>query len=184
MRPRPGPSARRHPHGPSPSAPRSRSIPWLGAWLLVATTGCGEAADREPAAAAEARSRAIAAAEWHYGQDTVPGDAGSPGPRVVDRCRVTLPAEPDDTLDVACGLLFLGLEPGTDSARIARLADALELEVADRGALPAWTTELGEPLRYVLVRVPARRERRAAERALASDGVRFVDVREVARRRP
>jgi hypothetical protein len=152
--------------------------------LLLATAGCGGEADIDPAASAEARSRAVVAADWHYGQDTVPGEPGSPAPRIVDRCGVTLPGAEEDTLDVACGLLFLALEPGTDSARVARIAYALDLEVADRGALPAWSTELGEPLRYVLVRVPTGREGRAAGRALASEGIRFVDVREVARRRP
>lgn len=151
----------------------------------------------EPVERALERSRAVAAAEWSYGTDTLPPEQGEREPRLVDRCRITLPgvgsagggadARSEDgerTVDVACGQLFLGLEPDADSAWIARLVEGLDAEVLDRGAIPRWTTALGEPVRYVVVRVDPGRERRTLERALSSEGVRFVDVREVARRRP
>lgn len=161
-----------------------RSLFPIGLSLLLIMGGCGDRTDLDPAAAAEARSRAVAGARWHYGVDTVPGEPGRPEPQVVDRCAVTLPGASADTLDVACGLLFLALEPEADSAWIARLPEALGLEVADRGTLPAWSTELGEPLRYLLVRVETGRERRTSDRALRFDGVRFIDVREIKRRQP
>jgi hypothetical protein len=161
---------------------------------LVALVACGGGSDGiDPAEEALERSRAIAAGEWSYGQDTLPPEQGGSEARLVERCRVTVEREDDGegegetgsrTLDVACGLLFLGLEAGVDSGRVERLTAALDVEVLERGAIPAWTTSLGEPLEYLLVRVEPGREGRTLERALDSEGVRFVDVREVARRRP
>ncbi len=168
---------------------------WAGVWaaslaLVAACGGGGDADGGDPAAAALERSRAIAAGEWSYGQDTLPPEQGGNEARIVDRCRVTLEGAGGGsdaearTLDAACGLLFLGLEAGADSAWIERLAAALDVEVVERGAIPAWTTALGEPVEYLLVRVETGGEGRTLERALDSQGVRFVDVREVSRRRP
>ena len=152
---------------------------------VVALGACGGGGgEPDPTERALERSRAVAAGEWSYGQDTVPPEQGEREARLVDRCRVTLPSvaeSADDaaesrTLDVTCGHVFLGLEPGADSAWVERLVE--------RGRVPGWTTSLGEPVSYLLVRTEPRGEGRILERALASEGVRFVDVREVSRRRP
>ncbi len=156
--------------------------------VLALVVACGGTADGgDPVGEAVERSRAIAAGEWLYGQDTLPPEQGGSEARIVDRCRVTVEGESGTearTLDAACGLIFLGLDAGVDSARVERLTAALDVEVVERGAIPAWTTKLGEPVEYLLVRVEPGREGRTLERALDSEGVRFVDVREVARRRP
>ena len=133
------------------------------------------------------RSRVIAGAEWSYGQDTIPPEQGKREAQIVERCRVTLPggaAEAARTLDVTCGHVFLGLEPDADSAWIEQLVDGLGAEVVERGRVPGWTTSLGEPVAYLLVRTEPGREGTVLARALAAEGVRFVDVREVSRRRP
>ncbi len=160
----------------------------LGLGLLLA--GCGDRGG-DPLERAARRSEAVAAGEWSYGRDTLPGREG---PQVVDRCRITLPTEgaageliegrDSLTMDVACGVLFLGLEPDADGAWVERLVAGLGAERVDEGAIPAWVTPLNEPLRYVLIRVDLGEEQRTLTRALASDGVQFVDVREVSIRRP
>ncbi len=155
----------------------------LAATLAATLAGCGGGGgDADPVERALERSRAVAAAEWSYGQDTIPPEQGEREARVVERCRMTLPA--GSTLDVTCGHVFLGLDPDADSAWIEWLVDGLGVEVAERGRVPGWTTSLGEPVSYLLVRTEPRGEARTLERALASEGVRFVDVREVSRRRP
>jgi hypothetical protein len=50
--------------------------------------------------------------------------------------------------------------------------------------IPGWATRLDDAVSYVLVSVPTGREPDAIGRALASEGVRFVDVRRIQRRRP
>lgn len=157
----------------------------LGVLGLAGCGGAGESAD--PNERALERSRAIAGSEWSYGQDTVPPEQGEREAQIVERCRVTLPGGSrgeGQTLDVTCGHVFLGLEPEADSAWIEQLVDGLGVEVVERGRVPGWTTSLGEPVSYLLVRTEPGREGRVLERALASEGVRFVDVREVSRRRP
>lgn len=161
---------------------------WLLALALLVVGGCGEAGDDgDPVARAVQRSEAVAAAEWTYGQDTIPPAQGEQEARVVDRCRLALPAEEgagERTLEVTCGHVFIGLEADADSAWVERLVDGLGVEVVERGRIPAWTTALDEPVVYLLVRTEEGQERRTLQRALASEGVRFVDVREVSRRRP
>lgn len=169
----------------------------LAAALALAACGGDSRSPEDSVERATERSRAVAAAAWSYGTDTLPPEQGEQRPRIVDRCRITLPAEGDAgvevggeaggsgrTVDVSCGHLFIGLEAEADSAWIERLVERLSGEVVERGAVPGWTTPLGEPVRYLLLRVEPGREGRTIERALNSEGVRFVDVREVARRRP
>lgn len=159
--------------------------------LLVATAvvgtgvaGCGERQGREDAvASALRRSRAVMAATWSYGADTLPPERGSTAPRIVDRCRVALPGA-DAPLDVACGVIFLGLEPDADTAWIGRVVRGLGGEVVGRGRIPGWGSALGEAQPYLLMRVQTGTESRTLERAFHSEGVRFVDVRPVRRRRP
>ena len=153
----------------------------LGLGIAVA---CGERPD--PAAARTAaltRRRDVIAASWSYGADTLPPARGSSEPRIVDRCRIQLPGA-ELPVDVACGVIFLGLEPGADSVWIDRVVAGLGGEVVGRGRIPGWSSALGEPQPYLLVRVRTGTESRALERAFESDGVRFVDVRPVRRRRP
>jgi sugar/nucleoside kinase (ribokinase family) len=159
--------------------------PWIGAAAAagMALASCGGERGREAALeAALERSRAVAAADWIYGSDTLPPEPGETRPRIVDRCRIVLPGE--EPLDVACGEVFLGLEQDADTAWIARVVEGLGGEVVDRGRVPAWTSVLGEPQTYLLVRVGPRTEGRTLVRALSSEGVRFVDVRQVRRRGP
>lgn len=160
----------------------------LGLPGLLGLSGCGGAGESEdPKERALERSRAVAGAEWSYGQDTIPPEQGEREARLVERCRVTLPdaaAETGRTLDVTCGHVFLGLEPDADSVWIEQLVGGLGVEVVERGRVPAWTTSLGEPVTYLLVRTEPGREATVLARALASDKVRFVDVREISRRRP
>jgi hypothetical protein len=87
-------------------------------------------------------------------------------------------------VDVACGIFFMALEADADSAWIDELVRSLGGEVVERTRLPAWATRLEDPVPYVLVSVPIGQEAGAIRRAAASEGVRFVDVRRVQRRRP
>lgn len=159
----------------------------LVAVAAVATAGaaaCGERPGRgEAVASALKRSRAVMAAKWSYGVDTLPPERGSTAPQLVDRCRVTLP-DAEAPMDVACGVIFLGLEPSADTTWIGRVVEGLGGEVVGRGRIPGWGSALGEPQPYLLVRVATGAESRTLERAFHSDGVRFVDVRPVRRRRP
>jgi hypothetical protein len=56
--------------------------------------------------------------------------------------------------------------------------------VVERSEIPGWATRLDDAVPYVLVSVPTGQEPEAIQRALASEGVRFVDVRRIQRRRP
>lgn len=154
--------------------------------LAVTLAACAGGDAGDGLEQAEARSRAVAEAEWWYGKDTLPPERGERTPRIVDRCRVAMPAGANaaDTLEVACGVVFLALEPDADSAWIDRLLTTLDVEVADRGRVPGWATSLDAPVEYLLVRTDPGREQRTLQRALASEGIRFVDVRAVSRRRP
>jgi hypothetical protein len=155
---------------------------WIAIALAVATAvACGD--EVEPLDRALETSRRVAQAEWSYERELRPPERGDTGPVEEDRCRITLPGE-DAARDVACGLFFMALRPGADSARVERLVAALGGEVIERQALPGWATRLGDPVPYLLVSVPLGEEPRAIRRALATEEVRFVDVRRVQRRRP
>jgi hypothetical protein len=164
-----------------------KSKSWL-AWapLCVLVTACGgdpEAARERMIQRADETSRQVAAAEWHYDREQRPPERGDTAPIEEDRCRVDMPGE-DRLVDVACGLFFMAMEPQVDSAWIDRLVASLGGEVVERERLPAWATRLDEEVPYVLVSVPLGQEPVAIRRALASEGVRLVDVRRVQRRRP
>ncbi len=151
---------------------------------IVVGTGACERPDPEAALeAALERSRAVAEAEWIYGADTLPPSPGDRVPRIEARCRITLPGG-SEAEEVACGQVFVGLDPEADSAWIARVVRSLGAEVLDRGRVPGWSSALGEPQPYLLLRVEPGTEARTLQRAFNSDGIRFVDVRPVRRRRP
>jgi hypothetical protein len=155
--------------------------------VLVAMTGCGderrEAARERSLERAAERSRLIAGAEWTYERELRPPERGDTGPVEEDRCRITLPGD-ERALDVACGFFMMALEAHADSAWIERLVLALGGVVVERREIPGWATRLDDPVPYVLVSVPTGQEPHAIQRALASEGVRFVDVRRIQRRRP
>jgi hypothetical protein len=155
--------------------------------LLVAVAGCDDqrrvdAREQSLERAAE-RSRQIAQAEWTYEREARPPERGDAGPVEEDRCRITLPAE-DRARDVACGFFMMALEAHADSAWVEQLVQALGGIVVERRQIPGWATRLDDAVPYVLVSVPTGQEPEAIRRALASEGVRFVDVRRIQRRRP
>jgi hypothetical protein len=154
--------------------------------LLLAAAGCGEEqrrAERERSLArASERSRILARADWVYDRELAPPSRGQTQPVEEDRCRVALPD--DGLVDVACGQFFLALEPGADQDRVDVLMAHIGGEVLERREIPGWATRLDDPLPYILVAVPIGREPDAIRRALASEGVRFADVRRVRRLRP
>lgn len=129
------------------------------------------------------RSRLVAQAEWTYQRELRPPERGDTGPVEEDRCLITLPGD-DGAFDVACGLFFMALESSADSAWIHQLARGLGGVVVEWQEIPGWATRLDDAVSYVLVSVPTGREPAAIRRALASEGVRFVDVRRIQRRRP
>jgi hypothetical protein len=129
------------------------------------------------------RSRLVADAEWSYQRELRPPERGDTGPVEEDRCMITLPGD-DGAFDVACGLFFMALEPSADSAWVHQLARGLGGVVVEWQEIPGWATRLDDAVSYVLVSVPTGREPDAIGRALASEGVRFVDVRRIQRRRP
>lgn len=153
--------------------------------LTTATLACGDrpgAADRALEQAAET-SRLIAQAEWQYDREIRPPERGETEPVEEDRCRITLPGD-EAARDVACGVFFMALEADTDSAWVDQLVRSLGGEIIERRELPGWATRLDDPVPYAVVLVPVGEEARAIQRALASEGVRFVDVRRIQRRRP
>lgn len=155
--------------------------------LLLAPAGCGDerriqAREQSLERAAE-RSRLIAGAEWTYEREVRPPERGDTAPVQEDRCRITLPGE-DRPRDVACGFFMMAVEPHADSVWIERLVQTLGGIVVERHEIPGWATRLDDPVPYVLVSVPTGQEPEAIRRALASEGVRFVDVRRIPRRRP
>lgn len=129
------------------------------------------------------RSRLVAQADWSYDRELRPPERGDTGPVEEDRCRVTLPGQ-DEPVDVACGLFFMALEADVDSAWVYQLTDGLGGEVVEWQEIPGWATRLDDAVSYVLVSVPTGQEPHAIRRALASEGVRFVDIRRIQRRRP
>lgn len=162
-------------------------IPAVLVLVLVTSVACGEPRDpdamaRSLAQAVEA-SRRIAQAEWTYDREVRPPERGDTAPVEEDRCRILLPDD-DRPRDVACGLFFLALRPGADSARVEQRVEGLGGEVVERQSIPAWATRLGDPVPYLLVSVPLGEEPGAIRRALTWEEVRFVDVRRVQRRRP
>jgi hypothetical protein len=156
--------------------------------VLVAVAACGGDARREEARerslqqAAET-SRQIAEAQWTYDRELRPPERGDAGPVEEDRCRITLPGQVEPR-DVACGFFMMALDPQVDSLWIEQLVRALGGVVVERREIPGWATRLDDPVPYVLVSVPTGDEPQAIRRALASEGVRFVDVRRIQRRRP
>jgi hypothetical protein len=159
----------------------------MGLVLLALTAGCGgdrreEVRARSLERAAET-SRLLAEAEWIYEREVRPPERGDVAPVEEDRCRVLTPGEAVPR-DVACGLFFMAMEAGVDSVWIADLARSLGGAVVEWREIPGWATRLDEPVPYVLVAVPTGQEPAAIRRALASEGVRFVDVRRIQRRRP
>lgn len=155
--------------------------------LGAAVIGCdddrrAEAREQSLERAAE-RSRLIADAEWTYERELRAPERGDTGPVEEDRCRLTLPDD-DRARDVACGFFMMALEPRTDSAWIDQLVRTLGGMVVERREIPGWATRLEDAVPYVLVSVPTGQEPEAIRRALASEGVRFVDVRRIQRRRP
>jgi hypothetical protein len=160
-------------------------VPAVLALTMIAA--CGES--RDPDAMARSldqavdASRRIARAEWTYEREVRPPERGDTAPVEEDRCRILLPDD-DQPRDVACGLFFLALRPGADSARVERRVEGLGGEVVERQSIPAWATRLGDPVPYVLVSVPVGQEPHAIRRAVTWEEVRFVDVRRVQRRRP
>lgn len=164
-----------------------RPTGWIPLLLLLPmTAACGDrdtdAMARSLDQAAET-SRRIAHAEWSYDREVRTPERGDTVPVEEDRCRILLPGD-DERRDVACGLFFMALRPGADSARIERRVADLGGDIIERRSLPAWATSLGDPVPYVLVSVPLGEEPQAIRRALAWEEVRFVDVRRVQRRRP
>lgn len=154
--------------------------------LVLGTMACGDRgadARERMLERAEETTRRVAAAEWHYDRELRPPERGGTAPVEEDRCRVTLPGE-TAPVDVACGFFLLALEPEVDSVWVHQLVDALGGVLVDWTELPAWATRLDEPVPYVMVSVPTGSEGRAIRRAAASEGVRFVDVRRIQRRRP
>jgi hypothetical protein len=155
--------------------------------LLSALAGCGEgrreAAREQALERAAERSRLIAGAEWTYEREQRPPERGDTGPIEEDRCRITLPGE-ERQHDVACGFFMLALEPQVDSAWVEQLVQAVGGVVVEWQEIPGWATRLDDPVPYVLASVPTGQEPEAIRRALASEGVRFVDVRRIQRRRP
>jgi hypothetical protein len=160
-------------------------------WIVIAVlawpaAGCGDRTGDGGARAMEQAaetSRLIAQAEWQYDREIRPPERGDTEPVEEDRCRITLPGQ-DAPRDVVCGIFFMALEPHADSAWIDQMVHSLGGEVIERRQLPGWATRLDHPVPYVLVQVPLGEEPRAIQRALASEGVRFVDVRRIQRRRP
>lgn len=163
-----------------------KAFRWTAVALFLAwPAACGDRADAGARAmdrAAET-SRLIAQAEWQYDREIRAPERGETEPMEEDRCRITLPGE-ERARDVLCGVFFMAMEPHTDSAWIQQLVHTLGGEILERRQLPGWATTLDDPVPYVLVRVPIGEEPRAIQRALASEGVRFVDVRRIQRRRP
>jgi hypothetical protein len=154
--------------------------------MLLVVAGCADrrADGREQSLerAAE-RSRLIAAADWTYEREFRTPERGDTLPVEEDRCRIRIPGD-DRPRDVACGFFMLALEPHADSAWIEQLVQALGGIVVERSEIPGWATRLDDAVPYVLVSVPTGQEPEAIQRALASEGVRFVDVRRIQRRRP
>jgi hypothetical protein len=166
----------------------SRTQLWLPAalaLLLAAACGGDREVDRMTRSLDRAMetSRRVAQAEWTYERELRPPERGDTAPVEEDRCRITMPGEAERR-DVACGLFFMALRPGADSARVERMVAAMGGEVLERQSIPGWATRLGDPVPYLLVSVPTGEEPRAIRRALAAEEVRFVDVRRVQRRRP
>jgi hypothetical protein len=159
----------------------------LAVLLLAPMASCGEGRREEvrerSLQRALERSRLIADAEWTYERELRPPERGDTGPVEEDRCRITLPGE-DAGRDVACGFFMMALEPHADSAWTEQLVTTLGGIVVERREIPGWATRLEDPVPYVLVSVPTGEEPVAIRRALASEGVRFVDVRRIQRRRP
>jgi hypothetical protein len=141
-----------------------------------------EARERSLQQAAET-SEQIAAAQWSYDREVRPPERGDEGPVEEDRCQITLPGQ-DRPRDVACGFFMMALDPQVDSLWVDQLVRALGGVVVERREIPGWATRLEDPIPYVLVSVPTGKEPDAIRRALASEGVRFVDVRRIQRRRP
>jgi hypothetical protein len=129
------------------------------------------------------RSRLVAQAEWSYQRELRPPERGDAGPVEEDRCMITLPGD-EGAFDVACGFFFMALDPSADSAWVHQLAQGLGGVVVEWQEIPGWATRLDDAVSYVLVSVPTGREPEAIRRAIASEGVRFVDVRRIQRRRP
>jgi hypothetical protein len=171
---------------PIPAPSPARRIATAAVTLALAAAlaaACGVDRGTDSLDRAVENSRRVAQAEWTYERELRPPERGDTAPVEEDRCRITLPGD-DQPRDVACGLFFMALRPGADSARVERMVAAMGGEVVERQSIPGWATRLGDPVPYLLVSVPLGEEPRAIRRALATEEVRFVDVRRVQRRRP
>jgi hypothetical protein len=159
------------------------SIPAMALLVAAGCSGDRDAERERSMERAQERSALIARGEWTYEREPRPPERGDVGPVEEDRCRITLPDD-DRAIDVACGFFFLALEADADSAWIEQLVRELGGIVVERREIPGWATRLDQPVPYFLVSVPTGQEPTAIRRALASEGVRFVDVRRVRRLRP
>ncbi len=140
---------------------------------ILALSSCADQGQDAQLAQAAERTSLLAGAEWIYDHLVVP--QGDECPQLQDRCRVVMPGAPLGQ-DVACGLLFLGLDDGAELAPLRQLLDDLGGTIVEHPGTPAPAGSGARHPRWIVASVPVGQEPQVIRRALSSDGVRFVDV--------